>query len=311
MGRVSELFKLFRNRKLFVLLIVLIVFAAIMGFSLGQRDNLTWPENFIGDTVSFVQQWFYKPAGYLAGLFEDIRTMRDIYRENEELRTTVARYARDRVMYNRIELENERLKEALAFKERQKRMFDYEFVIAHVVAVSTDPLNPTFKINLGSTDGIRPNMAVVTTDGLVGLVSRVFPLYSTVMPITQLNSESVSGARPISATTMEHRESFGVIEDYDAQRGMLVMNRIAENDPLAVGDVVITSGLGGIYPYGLVIGTVDSRQVGDFGLTHTAYVKPAADFDKLSEVFVVVPPDLEDGEPDAREAEADTGESGP
>jgi rod shape-determining protein MreC len=291
MGRVSELFRIFRNRKLFVLLIVLIVFAAIMGFSLGQRDNLTWPENFVGDSVTFVQQWFYKPAGYLAGLFEDIRTMRDLYRENEELRTTVARYARDRVTYNRIELENERLKEALAFKERQKRMFDYEYVIAQVVAVSQDPLNPTFKINLGSTDGIRPNMAVVTTDGLVGLVSRVFPLYSTVMPITQLNSES-SGAQAISATVMEHKESFGVIEDYDAQRGMLVMNRIAEDDPLSERDVVITSGLGGVYPYGLVIGTVETRQVGDFGLTHTAYVKPSADFDRLAEVFVVVPPDL-------------------
>ena len=296
MGRVSELFRIFRNKKLFVLLIVLIVFAAIMGFSLGQRDKLTWPENFVGDTVTFVQQWFYKPAGYLAGLFEDIRKMRDIYRENEELRRTVARYARDRVTYNRIELENERLKEALAFKERQKRMFDYEYVIAQVVAVSQDPLNPTFKINLGSTDGIKPDMAVITTDGLVGLVSRVFPLYSTVMPITQLDSES-SGTRAISATVMEHKESFGVIEDYDVQRGMLVMNRIAENDPLSENDVVITSGLGGVYPYGLVIGTVESRQVGDFGLTHTAYIKPAADFDRLTEVFVVVPPDTEGAAP--------------
>ncbi|CAG5092425.1 Rod shape-determining protein MreC [Thermobacillus xylanilyticus] len=292
----SGLFRIFRNKKLFVLLIVLIVFAAIMGFSLGQRDKLTWPENFVGDTVTFVQQWFYKPAGYLAGLFEDIRKMRDIYRENEELRRTVARYARDRVTYNRIELENERLKEALAFKERQKRMFDYEYVIAQVVAVSQDPLNPTFKINLGSTDGIKPDMAVITTDGLVGLVSRVFPLYSTVMPITQLDSES-SGTRAISATVMEHKESFGVIEDYDVQRGMLVMNRIAENDPLSENDVVITSGLGGVYPYGLVIGTVESRQVGDFGLTHTAYIKPAADFDRLTEVFVVVPPDTEGAAP--------------
>ena len=292
----SELFRILRNRKLFVLLIVLIVFAAIMGFSLGQRDKLTWPENFVGDTVTFVQQWFYKPAGYLAGLFEDIRKMRDIYRENEELRRTVARYARDRVTYNRIELENERLKEELAFKERQKRMFDYEYVIAQVVAVSQDPLNPTFKINLGSTDGIKPDMAVITTDGLVGLVSRVFPLYSTVMPITQLDSES-SGTRAISATVMEHKESFGVIEDYDVQRGMLVMNRIAENDPLSENDVVITSGLGGVYPYGLVIGTVESRQVGDFGLTHTAYIKPAADFDRLTEVFVVVPPDTEGAAP--------------
>ena len=78
-------------------MIVLIVFVAIMGFSLGQRGKLSWPENFIGDSVTFVQQWFYKPAGYIAGLFEDLRTMRDIYRENEELRTTVAQIGRAHV----------------------------------------------------------------------------------------------------------------------------------------------------------------------------------------------------------------------
>ena len=281
-----------RNKRLFVLMTVLIVFIAVMGFSLGQRNKLSWPENFVGDSVTFVQQWFYKPAGYIAGLFEDIRTMRDIYRENEELRTTVARYARDRVTYNRIQLENERLQEALDFKERQKRLYDYEYVIAQVTAVSQDPLNPTIKINQGSTDGIRPDMAVVTTDGLVGLVDKTFPLYSTVMPITQLNEESLN-PKAVSATVLDREESFGIIESYDAQRGVLVMNKIAEDDPLKEGDTIITSGLGQVFPFGLVVGTVESRQVGDFGLTHTAYVKPAAEFDKLTEVFVVVPPDLE------------------
>src|SRR5690606_13037166 len=236
-------------------MIVLIVFIAVMGFSLGQRNKLSWPENFASDSVTFVQQWFYQPAGYIAGLFEDIRTVKDIYRENEELRTTVARYARDRVTYNRIQLENERLQEALEFKERQRRLYDYEYVIAQVTAVSQDPFNPTIKINLGSTDGIRPDMAVVTTDGLVGLVSRTFPLYSTVMPITTLNGQSPA-SKAISATVLGQEQSFGIIGRYDAGRGMLVMNKIAEDDPLKEGDQIITSGLGQVFPFGLVIGTV-------------------------------------------------------
>jgi len=275
-------------------MIALIVFIAVMGFSVGQRDKLSWPENFIGDSVTFVQQWFYKPAGYMAGLFEDIRTMREIYEENEVLRTMAARYARDRVTYNRLQLENEELKLALEFTERQKRIYDYKYVIAQVVATSQDPLNPTIKINLGSTDGIKPDMAVVTTDGLVGLVSQVSPLYSTVMPITELNEVSLN-AKAIAATAVgKEEDSFGIVDHYDSATGMLRMSKIPENDPLEKGDQIISSGFGYVFPFGLVIGTVESKQVGDFGLTHTAMIKPAARFEKLTQVFVVVPPDLED-----------------
>lgn len=275
-------------------MIALIVFIAVMGFSLGQRDKLSWPENFVGDSVTFVQQWFYKPAGYLAGLFEDIRTMRELYRENEQLRILTARYTRDAITYNFLELENKRLQEELGFTERQKRMYDYEYVIAQVVAASQDPLNASIKINLGSLDGIKPDMAVITTDGLVGLVSNVFPLYSTVTPITELNGESPN-PKSISVTVFGHeQESFGIIDTYDRQQGHLIMTKIAESDPLKEGDMIITSGLGNVFPRGLQVGTVLSRQVGDFGLTHTAFVEPAVKLDRLTDVFVVVPPDIEE-----------------
>ena len=61
---------------------------------------------------------------------------------------------------------------------------------------------------------------------------------------------------------------------------------------LAKGDTIITSGQGNVYPRGMVIGTVDSSQVGDFGLTYTATITPAADFDHLTEVFVVKVPEI-------------------
>ncbi|PZD94118.1 rod shape-determining protein MreC [Paenibacillus sambharensis] len=288
----SRLFRLFRNKRLFALMIGLIVFVAVMGFSLTKRDKLSWPENFIGDSVTFVQQWFYKPAGYLAGLFEDVRTMKELYRENEQLRMTTAKYARDATAYNFLELEVKRLQEELNFTKQQEKMNDYKFVIAQVVADNQDPYNNVIKINLGSRNGIKPDMAVVTVDGMVGVVSRVFPFYSTVMPITELNTES-SGAKPVAATVLGNLDSFGMIDSYDEQTGMLLLSKIAEDDKLKEKDTVITSGLGGVFPRGLVIGTVESRQVGDFGLTHIAEIKPAAKLDRLYEVFVVVPPEME------------------
>ncbi|WP_240353429.1 rod shape-determining protein MreC [Cohnella algarum] len=71
------------------------------------------------------------------------------------------------------------------------------------------------------------------------------------------------------------------------------MSKIDENDVVKEGDIIITSGSGNVLPKGLIIGTVVSSQVGDFGLTQTAQVEPAAKFDHLNDVFVVVTPDVD------------------
>lgn len=277
-----------------MLMIGLILFIAVIGYSLSDRKELTFPEKFLKDSTAFVQQWFYKPAGYIAGFFEDIRELRHIYEEYEQLRITAAAYARDKVTYNFIQQENERLKEELSFTERQKQMYNYNYLIAQVISVSNDANNRTMNINLGSKDGIKKNMAVITVDGLVGLVSSVTPLTASVTPITELD-ESSPTFNSIAVTILgREKESFGILSSYDKNTGRIIMTKIAENDKMEVSDTVITSGLGGVYPRGLVIGTVETKQVGDFGLTYTATVKLAASFDHLTEVFVVQSPELED-----------------
>ncbi|WP_229750072.1 rod shape-determining protein MreC [Paenibacillus nasutitermitis] len=285
------MFNWMRKRRMFVLMIGFIVFVAVMGFSIGDRKKLTWPENFVLDSSAFVQQWFYRPAGYIAGLFEDLANLRDVYRENEILRVNAANYARDSVKFNIIKEQNESLKEDLGFTERQKGLYEYEYIIAQVVSASNDPYDQTIRIDLGSKDGIELNMVVITTKGLVGLISRVDPFYSSVMPITDLDANSLDAStKQIPATAENKKKSFGMIESYRKDTGKLVMSKIPENDPIAKGDTVITSGLANVFPRGLIVGTVDSVQVGDFGLTNTATITPAADFNHLTEVFVVKVP---------------------
>lgn len=283
-----------RNKRMFVLMIGFILFIAVIGFSLSDRKELTWPEKFLRDTAAYVQQWFYKPAGYIAGFFEDIANLRTIYEENEQLRLTAAAYSRDKIRYNFIEKENIRLEEALRFTEAQKEMYNYTYLIAQVVSVSNDANNRALTINLGSKNGIKPNMAVTTVDGLIGLISSVTPFTATVTPITELNEESPT-FNSIAATILgRENESFGILSSYNKETARLTMTKIAETDKMAVTDTVITSGLGNVYPRGLVIGTVESMQVGDFGLTYTASVKLSASFDHLTEVFVVKVPETEE-----------------
>lgn len=284
------MFKFMGNKRLFLLLAAIMIFVALMGFTLTMRVGGSWPEKFIADTTGFVQGLVYKPMRSVVGFMEDIRRLKTVYEENQALRLTLSQYARDTARLNDLEAENERLKEALQFTERQKKENDYIYRIAEVIAESPDRYNRTVKINLGEKDGIRVDMAVMTVDGLIGRVVSVAPFTSNVQLITDLNEES--GAVKSFAATVQGNESqsFGMIERYNVEDGTLLMTKIEQTDPLKVGDIVVTSGLGELFPEGIVIGTVIDRKVGDFGLTHTATIKPAAEFTHLREVFVVEVP---------------------
>ncbi|MFC3798339.1 rod shape-determining protein MreC [Cohnella sp. GCM10012308] len=270
-------------------MIGLILFIAVMGFTL-RRSGLTWPERFVNDAFGTAQSALYRPVGAVAGFFRDLGRLSDVYKENEELRRTVAMYTQDQVRYNAIASENERYKKDLEFKQRQEQLFNYKQVISQVIASGSNPYDKTIKIDQGSHDGVKAGMAVVTVDGLVGLVSKVSEFTSTVMPITELDSTTPDTIQISATISGKEQQVFGIV-DYDKENGVMRMSKIDENANVAEGDIVVTSGKGGVLPKGLIIGKVLTNQVGDFGLTHTATIQPAAQFDHLYEVFVVMTPD--------------------
>ncbi|MNO45074.1 Cell shape-determining protein MreC precursor [compost metagenome] len=283
-----KLFKLFNNKRLFILLITLVMFIVLMGFSLGTRKSLSWPENFLRDTTGFVQNLFYKPAGYVAGLFQDIGNLHDLAEENERLRILAAQFAREKTQYNFIKAENERYKKELEFTKAQKNLYNYEHRIANVVSLTTEPSNNTLVIDLGAKDGIKLNMSVTSIEGLVGVISQVSNFTSTVKLMTMMDVNDPNSQPPIAATVFNKEgNTFGMIESYDQQSGMLMMNKIPAGNPVAKGDTIISSGIGGVYPRGMTIGTVESVKVGEYGLTSTAIIKPAAGFQDWKELFVV------------------------
>lgn len=282
-----------------MLMVGFLVLIVMIGLTIGGREKITWPEKYLKDAVGFVQQIIYVPAGAIAGFFQDIRQLDELYEENEKFRMLAAAYARDKVEYNFIKSENERLKEGLKFTEHQMEMNDYTFMIAQVISVNNDANNRTININLGSKHGVEKNMAVVTVDGLVGIVNSVSPFTASITPYTELSSVAAN-FNAISATAMgKESESFGILSDYNAEQERILMTKIGENDPMDEGDVIITSGLGNIYPRGLRVGEVESLKVGDFGLTYVATIKPFVNLNQLTEVFVVSVPQNVDAEVDS------------
>jgi rod shape-determining protein MreC len=294
------LFKLMGNKKLLMLMFFLIVFITLMGLTIQSRAKLTWPEMFVKDSVSWTQGLFIKPARYVRGWVEDIRTIRLTYEEIKVLRTRISQDAIDTMKLNKLEGENKDLKKILGFTERQKLADKYIYHVAEIVAISPDPYSNVVNINLGLKDGIKINMAVVSAEGLIGRVTRVDNFYSTVQRLIDIDDESISitpNTKAISATVKGNEASFGIIEKAEINENnpelkRLVMTKIDQSDLLKVGDTIITSGMGQIFPKGIEIGKVISKEPGDFGINYKALIEPAADFNHLRYVMVVEVPDV-------------------
>ncbi|MCY9663766.1 rod shape-determining protein MreC [Paenibacillus alginolyticus] len=286
------MFKFMGNKRLIFLMFGLVCFFILMGLTLGNRAPMTWPEKFVKDSVSWTQGLFYKPAAQVAGFFEDIRQLRVIYEENKTLKLTLTQYARDTQRLNELESQNKRLMEALGFTERQRQANVYTYRIAEVVTIDPDPYNSTVTINLGDKDGIKENMAVMTVDGLVGRVSKVFGFHSNVQLLTETN-DTDNNSKAIAVTVKgNENQPFGMIESYDAKTGELVMNKVEHADDMKIGDTIITSGMGQVFPKGIEVGTISSIGPGEFGITYKVMVKPKASFNRIREVFVVEVPEV-------------------
>ncbi|MNN13816.1 Cell shape-determining protein MreC precursor [compost metagenome] len=136
-------------------------------------------------------------------------------------------------------------------------------------------------------------MAVSSDLGLVGVVSRVSNFTSTVKLATTMDARDPN-SNGIAVTVLgKENDVFGVIESYDSTSGKFLMSRIDDSTPIAKDDTIISSGVGGVFPRGIVVGKVTDIQVGEYGLTYTAYVEPAATFTDWKELFVVFTPEAE------------------
>ena len=152
---------------------------------------------------------------------------------------------------------------------------------AKVVGSNMGDLQDVIIIDCGASAGIDKEMAVVTGDGIVGLVDEVYPNAAKVMLIT--SSRCKIGARILRADS----RAVGVIKGRSTEGLPLEMEHLPREADVRKGDVVVTSGLSGRHPSGLVIGTVKETGLEAAGLLLTAAVEPSVESSKVEEVFVV------------------------
>lgn len=175
--------------------------------------------------------------------------------------------------------QNELLRELIGLAEKRA---DFDFEDATVTVRTTSNWNATLTINKGSNVAIELGDCVVDAYGnLVGIVSEVGFNYSVVAAVTDATTE-IGGRIPRTDDNAVLEGDFALMKE-----GKLKLTYLPENSQPISGDQITTSGLGDIYPSGLVVGTVESIQTDADGLSRYAVVKPAADLDDLRYVFVI------------------------
>ena len=271
--------RFFTNKRLIILLSSVIIFVGLIGFSLANHEKVTTGESFIKDTVGWMQGIFSKPAQWVQSMIDTVDQFKNLYEENKRLKAQLESYVSDQVLLRDLKEENQKLSDILGIQEKRR---DKEVIHATVIARNPDQWDQVIFINKGKMHGIEQDMAVITPEGLIGKISQVAEYTSKVQLLT-------SGDRTnrISALIQSEKLLYGVLEGDITQEGYLLLKHIPIDGKVQEGMNVSTSGLGGVFPKGLYIGTVVDAYTDEHGLTQTVTIKPAADFYRVQELIVV------------------------
>lgn len=252
-----------------------LILTALLLYSanLRHREKTTLVEKIVLEVTAPLQKGIDLVYDTVDGWWRHYLWLVDVKRENERLRAANLRLQAKLDSLREVRLANERLRRLLHFKKQT----DLPALPARIIGDDASSWFRTVLLDKGSRDGIREGMPVVAAQGVVGRVVKVAPDASRVLLITD-------GSSAVAALVQRNRTR-GVCR---GQGESLSLQFALRQKDLRVGDRVITSGTGGVFPKGLMIGRITEVSKESYGLFQTIEVKPAVDFSRLEEVLVLL-----------------------
>ena len=205
-----------------------------------------------------------------------VQRVRDLANQNADYRDEIDQLNSELVRMHELEVENADLRQLLLMKERTG---PGAYLPVQVIARDDSPYVQAVTIDHGGADGIKPDAVVITHQGLVGRVEKVNPTTAKVRLINDLNSS-------VSVRMQTEARTTGVLRG-QSQGNMMVVAYISQTDAINPGDIVETSGLGGIYPDGLLVGRVARVERKDADPFQAAVIESAVAMDKLERLYVL------------------------
>jgi rod shape-determining protein MreC len=257
-----------------VLFLLLFLSLAVLTLILDRADRLEPVKDLVAQITTPVQEALTSVTDRFAEVRQLFIDMEACRAENEELQTLLDQLIIENVRLREAEIENVTLREQLNFKQANP---SFELLSAQVIGRDPSNLANYLVIDRGTDEGVGVGMPVLTDRGLVGRVTETASHSSTVLLITDPSSS-------VNALVQDTRAT-GVVQGKLGPG--LVMRYIQQTEEITVGDLVLTSGLGGNFPTRLIIGQVTEVQKTDVELFQEAIVRPSADFGRLEMVMVL------------------------
>jgi rod shape-determining protein MreC len=269
--------KPFRHRALVVLAALLFVSFTLMGFS---QSRVTIRFKSVAYAVAFPFQYSgVKSITFVKDFFSSLKNNKYLKKELAATRSLLEEYERTQHEFEEMKRENVRLRNLIGIQSK----LEYETVIAEVVAKSPQNIYKTIIVNRGKESGIERWMPVVAyQDGMkcvVGKVIDVQPFSARIQPL-------IDQSNYIGAMLKDTRYS-GLLVGQSPVSEQCLLQYIDRRAEIAYGDMVVTSGMGGIFPKGIPIGEVVSVSKKTYGIFQEAMVQPTVDFGRLEEVYII------------------------
>ena len=273
----NKLRKFFSSRAVGVMILVLLMCVGSIIYS-GATGNSNPVSSSAKVAVTPLQKVFSNITGAMSHGLSYFTEFDKLAAENERLNKEL-REAQQMLRDAQIALdENDRLRTLAGIKERNR---SYEFEVAEVIARSIGDWQSTLTLDKGSNNEIEPNDLVITDDGMVGYVTISEPNYCEVT--TVIDTEMKAGA--LITRTREVAVAEGDYTLMDS--GALRLSYLSQDADIVIGDTVETSGRGGLFPKGIMIGTVEQILPEEHGMSNYAVVRPFVDIRSVSHVFII------------------------
>ena len=270
--------KFFKSTAFKILLAIALVLLAAIAAAASAADGTT-P---VSKVTSFLFSPLQKASSYLVdkldgfkGSFVSSSTYRD---RISELESEVADYQSKLVDYEKLKKQVEAYEKFLEVKEKNP---DFKFVAGTVIGRDSADTFGSFVLNCGSNDGVKVNDPVISGEYLIGIVNEVTPTSCVVLSVT--DPKVNAAAYEIRTGEMGYTETTSKL----ALNGLLKLTGLTKNTSVAVGGIVCTSGVGGIYPRGLIIGTVTAVSKEEGNISYYAEVKPEVAPGDVQDAFVI------------------------